>query len=180
MNTESLNDMPLKVMLGEAYHAFDGSDELQNYTQRHGIESAGILTVTDDETAALIAASLAPLIGGKTVVEIGGGIGLLALHMGMYAERVYCIEANPIWATSFIASLLVNKQKHVSYLFGSADEFAGQIKADVALFCTHSGVVSMKKAAAMFAPVVFDVYGELIASNPAAFDKRVARLRMIA
>ncbi|OWK42092.1 hypothetical protein FRUB_04170 [Fimbriiglobus ruber] len=113
-------------------------------------------------------------------MEIGGGIGLLALHMGMYAERVYCIEANPIWSSSFIASLLVNKPKHVSYLFGSADEFAGQIKGDVALFCTHSGLDSMKDAAAMFAPIVFDVYGELIASNPGAFNKTAARLRKIA
>jgi hypothetical protein len=173
-------EKPLKELLNGAYEAFYGSEELDRYTERHGIKSAGILTVTDDETAAMIAASLAPLIGGKTVVEIGGGIGLLALHMGMYAERVYCIEANPIWASCFISSLLVNKQKHVSYLFGSADEFEGQICGDVALFCTHSGLDSMKVAASKFAPVVFDVYGELIASNPDAFNKTAARLRKIA
>ena len=136
------------------------------------------MTVTEDEMAALITESLAPRIEGKTVIEIGGGIGLLALHMGLIAKRVYCIEANPIWASCFLAALLANKPKNVSYLFGAADEFAGQIKGDVALFCTHSGVEGMKAAASQFAPVVIDVYGELIASNPEKFDK-LARIKFI-
>ncbi|MCE9567937.1 MAG: hypothetical protein K8U57_38545 [Planctomycetes bacterium] len=180
MTNSQIDEKPLKALLDEAYEAFDGSDELQAYMKRHDVESASILTVTNDETASLIAAYLAPLIGGKTVVEIGGGIGLLAFHMGLYAERVYCIEANPIWSSCFIASLLANKPKRVSYLFGSADEFEGQIHGDVALFCTHSGIKSMKATATKFAPVVLDVYGELIASNPDAFNPTARRLRAIA
>ena len=110
-------------------------------------------------------------------MEIGGGIGLLALHLGQVAKRVYCIEANPVWASCFLAALLANKPKNVSYLFGAADEFADQIKADVAIFCTHSGIASMKKAAAMFAPEVIDIYGELIDINPTAFDPTARMLR---
>ena len=169
----------LKDMLDEAYNAFEGSDALLDYSKRHGIESLGVLTVTDDEGASLLAEYLAPRIEGKTVVEIGGGIGLLAMHMGFIAKRVYCIEANPVWSSCFLASLLANKPKNVSYLFGAADEFAGQIQADVAVFCTHSGVASMKAAASLFAPLVIDVYGELIASNPEAFDKTARTLRAI-
>lgn len=171
---------PLNEMLDEAYSAFEGSDALQEYSHRHGIESLGVLTVTEDEHASLIADYLAPRIEGKTVVEIGGGIGLLSLHMGFIAKRVYCIEANPVWASCFLAALIGTKPKNVSYLFGAADEFAGQIKADVAVFCTHSGVESMKAAASLFAPVVIDVYGELIAANPEAFDKTARTLRTIA
>jgi len=170
----------LKGLLDEAYNAFEDSEEMMAYDARHGIKSAAVLTVTDDEAASLIAGYLAPRIEGKTVIEIGGGIGLLALHMGMIANRVYCIEANPIWASCFLAALIANKPKNISYLFGAADEFAGQIKGDVAIICTHSGLESMKAVAAQFAPVVIDVYGELIASNPEAFDKTARTLRRIA
>lgn len=166
-------------MLENAYEAFEGSDTLQEYSHRHGIESLGVLTVMDDEVASLLAEHLAPRIEGKTVVEIGGGIGLLALHMGFIAKRVYCIEANPVWSSCFLAALMTTKPKNVSYLFGAADEFAGQIRADVALFCTHSGVASMKTAASLFAPIVIDVYGEVIDSNPEAFDKSARKLRAI-
>jgi hypothetical protein len=175
-----MTESSLPQLLDDAYDVFEGSDVLLDYSKRHGIESLGVLPVTGDEGAGLIADYLAERIEGKTVVEIGGGIGLLAMHMGYIAKRVYCIEANPIWSSCFLAALLANKPKNVSYLFGAADEFAGQIKADVAVFCTHSGVASMKVAGSLFAPVVIDVYGELIASNPEAFDKTARKLRLIA
>lgn len=170
----------LKDMLEGAYEAMEGSEVTLKYSARHGIESAAVLTVHDDETADLIAESLAPRIEGKTVVEIGGGIGLLALHMGFRAKRVYCIEANPVWSAAFVAGLLAAKPKNVSYLFGAADEFAGQIRGDVALFCTHSGVESMRRAALLFAPDVIDVYGEIIAAAPDRFDALARRLRAVA
>jgi len=170
----------LKAMLDQAYEAMDGSEMAQEYSTRHGIQSAGVLTVYDDETADAIASHLAPRIVGRTVVEIGGGMGLLSMHMGFIAKRVYCIEANPSWSWAFVGCLYVRKPKNVSYLFGSADEFAGQIKADVAIFCTHSGVDDMRRVAGLFAPVVVDVYGELIAANPGAFDRTASALRKIA
>ncbi len=176
----SEGERSIGAMLDDAYQAMESSDISMEYSARHGIQSAAVLTVTDDETASLIAERLAPRIEGKTVVEIGGGIGLLALHMGFYARRVYCIEANPVWSSAFIAALLAAKPKHVSFLFGAAEEFADYIKGDVALFCTHSGVEPMRKAAAAFAPLVIDVYGEMIAANPKAFDRAASALRRFA
>lgn len=169
--------MDLKSLLSGVQRAMEGSEVSAAYAARHGIQSQSVLTVTDDEMAGLLAEHLAPRIAGKTVVEIGGGIGLLALHMGFYANRVFCIEANPMWATSFTACLLSVKPKNVSYLFGSADEFQGLIKADVALFCTHSGVEAMKAAGLLFAPEVIDVYGEIIAASPTSFNKLATSLR---
>ena len=153
------------------------SQLMQQYDERHGIRSQSILTVDRDAVAQLIIEYLEPHITGKTVIEIGGGIGLLAMHMGFYAKRVYCIEANPVWASAFTALLIKVKPKNVSYLFGAADEFAGQISGDVAVFCTHSGIDSMGTAAALFAPVVVDVYGEMIAKNPKRFDYIARTLR---
>ena len=170
----------MKDLLDKVYDAMEGSRASEEYSQRHGINSAALLTVFDDETANLIAEHLAPRIAGKTVVEIGGGIGLLSLHLGLIARRVYCIEANPMWSFVFATSLLHEKPKNVSFLFGAADEFAGVIKADVAIFCTHSDVAGMRATADKFAPEVIDVYGELIAGNPSAFDETARRLRAIA
>jgi tRNA G37 N-methylase Trm5 len=172
-------DQELASMLNEVNKAFESSEAFEGYADRHGIESAGVLTVTDDDMAGEIAHYLAPRIEGKTVIEIGGGIGLLALHMGLYAKRVYCIEANPIWMSCFAVALLSTKPKNVSYLFGAADEFAGQIKGDVAVICTHSGLKSMKAVAEKFAPTVINVYGEIISTNPEAFDKLARTLRQL-
>lgn len=163
--------------LNTIYEEMEGSDVSIDYSERHNINSAAILTIIDDETAGSIAESLAPRIEGKTVVEIGGGIGLLSLHMGRYAKRVYCIEANPMWSWTFATVLLKQKPRNVSFLFGSADEFLGTLKGDIAVFCTHSDVSGMALVAAQFAPLVIDFYSELIASNPSAFDPLARELR---
>lgn len=151
-----------------------------HYAERHGLTSQAVLTVTSDETAGLLASHLRTRIEGKTVVEIGGGLGLLSLHMGLIAKRVYCIEANPMWSMLFALELYRKKTKNVSFLLGSADEFVGCIKADVALFCTHSGVESMRLVAAQFAHEVIDVYGEMIAESADKFDPLASLLRKVA
>jgi hypothetical protein len=90
--------------------------------------------------------------------------------MGAVAQRVYCIEANPLWSMSFAQFLLEKKPRNVSFLCGAADEFLGCIKGDVAVICTHSDVAAMKLVGAQFAKTVIDVYGEMIDENPQAFD----------
>lgn len=161
----------------EIYEAFGGSESMRDYAERHNINSAAVLTVLDDNHATLICEYLGDRIEGKTVIEIGGGIGLLAMHMGIMAKRVYCFEANPMWAWTFAEVLLHQKPKNVSYLFGAADEFVGQISGDVAIYCTHSDVTGMGLVAAQFAPVVIDVYGEIIAKKPEHFDAMARALR---
>lgn len=152
----------LSKWLEDISHRAADSAVLTEYAHKHDVNSAPILTVRDDEMADALAAYLAPRIEGRVVVEIGGGIGLLALHMGQYAKRVYCIEANPFWSWTFAALLLAKKPKNVSFLFGAADEFAGQLRADVALFCTHSDAAGMAETASRFSRTVIDVYSELV------------------
>ncbi|NEV75623.1 hypothetical protein DYI24_00835 [Rhodopseudomonas sp. BR0C11] len=160
--------------LDRIYSTIAGHQAADSYFERHGIAAAPILTVTDDETADAIAEYLRPRIEGKTVVEIGGGLGLLSLHMGLIAKRVFCIEANPIWSVLFTEVLFRTKPRNVSYLFGTADEFVGSIRGDVAVICTHSDVTGMSLVAAQFAPAVIDVYGEIIRSAaPGRFDPSI-------
>ena len=165
-------------MLDFIYSEMDGSDLAETYSERHGIKSAAVLTVYDDETAHLIASHLAPRIKGRVVVEIGGGIGLLGCHLAQYARRVYCIEANPMWSWVFATALLKSKPKNLSYLFGAADEFHS-ITGDVALFCTHSGKQDMMRVGKRFADTVIDVYGELIEADPERFDKFARTMREV-
>ena len=159
--------------------AAEGSDDSLAYSERHGVKAQACLTVATDEEASLIAEHLAPRIEGKTVVEIGGGIGLLAMHMGLFAKRVYCIEANPMWSWAFSVALLKRKPRNVSFLFGAADEFLGAIKGDVAVYCTHSDVAGMGLVARQFAPEVIEVYGEIIDAAPERFDAFARVMRKV-
>lgn len=165
--------MTLSETLGMVYETMEGSEPMMDYSERHGVNACAVLTLYDDETAALVAESIADRIRGRTVVEVGGGIGLLAFHMARHAKRVYCIEANPMWSWTFANVLLYRKPVNVSYLFGAAQEFAGTIKGNVALFCTHSDAAGMARVGAMFAPVVIDVYREHVrAIRPDLSDLR--------
>jgi precorrin-6B methylase 2 len=164
-------------MLDEVYEIMAASEAYSAYAERHNIRSAPILTVVEDEMAELVCERLAPRIVGKTVVEIGGGTGMLSLAMATVAKRVFCIEANPTWAAAWTQIVLERKPRNMSYLFGAADEFVGSIRGDVAVVCTHSNVQNMKLIAQQFAPEAIDVYGEIIADNPAAFDRVASRLR---
>jgi hypothetical protein len=155
------------------------SQAYSDFAERHNIRSAPILIVIEDEMAELICERLAPRIAGKTVVEIGGRIGILSLAMASVARRVYCIEANPTWAAAWTQIMVEKKPKNMNYLFGAADEFVGCIRGDVAVICTHSDVQGLKLVGGQFAPEVVDVYGELIEENPAAFDALTSRLRAV-
>ena len=151
----------LDATVNQLYEVLDGSEVANEYHRRHGIESACILTVTDDERAAQIVAYLEPRIAGKVVVEIGAGIGLLACHMAQVAKRVYAIEVDPAWTSAFLAVLYATKPPNLTFIFGRAED-CPPIAADVAIFCTHSGHESMYRAASRFAPDVVDVYAELL------------------
>lgn len=143
------------------YESLEGNPMMEDYHTRHGTESACILTNIEDEHAALVAEFLYDRVQGKTVVEIGAGIGILACHVAMDARRVYAIEVDPAWTSTFIAFLYKKKPANLTFIFGSADD-APPIAADVAFFCTHSGRESMYRAATRFAPEVIDVYAELL------------------
>ena len=105
------------------------------------------------------------------VVDVGGGIGLLGFHIANIAKRVFVIEANPIWTLAHLDFLYREKPKNLSFLFGAAEEFVGQINADVAIVATHSDVAGMMSIASRFAPEAIDIYGELITANPQAYDR---------
>jgi hypothetical protein len=170
--------MDHRVEIGGMGSTTEGRMALEAFAEWHGITAAPNLTIIDDEIAGLIVERLEPRIADKTIIEIGGGIGLLSLHMATVAKKVYCIEANPMWAFAFAELLLKRKPKNLSYLFGAADQFVGDIRADLAIVCTHSGLASMMSTAKLFAPITVDFYGELVEANPQAFDPFASQARL--
>lgn len=155
---------------------FEGNPDMQEYCARHGIKSLGVLTVYSDEIASGIADFLAERVQGKVVVEIGAGMGLLACHLALHAKHVYAIEANPIWASCFSVALLKQKPVNLTYILGAASEMNGLLRADLAMFCTHSGAGSMRAAAELFSPVVIDVYADLLGKT---IEPELAELRQL-
>lgn len=151
----------LSPMLDRYYTDMDGNEALEAYHARHGTQSARILTVVDDERAGLIVDFLRERIEGKVVVEIGGGIGLLACHMATCAKQVICFETDPGWMSCFVHVLYRRKPPNLTYIFGRAEELSF-IRADVAIFVTCSGHNAMRAVASKFAPVVIDVHAELL------------------
>lgn len=163
--------------LQKASYVLNDAPGLADFEDRHGIQSAAVLTVCDDRLADGITNHLHDRIAGKVVVEIGGGVGLLALHLAGVAKKVFCIEANPMWSTVFVRLLIDKKPPNLSFLFGMAEEFTDFIRADVALFCTHSGLRSMSAVAARMAPEVIDVYGEMMHDAPEKFNPKLVEIR---
>jgi precorrin-6B methylase 2 len=167
----------MKDILSQIGRGMRWSETANAYAARHGIDAAPYLTVVDDEIAAAVAHILEPRTRDKVVVDVGGGTGLLALHVAASARRVFVVEANPVWAACWIDLFHKRKPKNVSYLFGAASEFIDYIKADVAIVATHSDVRAMMSTARQFAPEAIDIYGELISENPKGFDEWARRAR---
>ncbi len=127
---------------------------LDDYYRRHGVVSMLILTQYSQDTAQEFARLMAEDIDGKVVVEIGAGVGFLAIEMAKRAKAVFAIEASPEWSWVFTESLYKEKPVNLTWIFGAAQQVADFIKADVAVICTRSGIDDMKRLAEKMAPKV--------------------------
>lgn len=163
----------IESLLENYYSRIDGSESAAAYHNRHGTESQLIQTTFTDERAGSIAWWLRDRIAGKVVVEIGSGIGLLAMYMAEYASKVYAIEVDPAWSACFVWQLYRQKPKNLTFIFGSADE-APYIASDVAVFATMSGRPAMYRAASRFSGTVIDIYAELLKDLPTYRDREWA------
>ena len=141
-------------LIETVYESNEGSDLVMSYMDRHGVNSLCVLTVDSYRDALQEIEKLWPRIKGKIVVEIGAGVGMLAIQMAKFAKRVYAIEADPAWAWVFTDALYAVKPANLTYIFGRAQEMVGILKADVAVIYTNSDVGGMAKLASEFAPAV--------------------------
>ncbi len=135
------------------------SDGVYDYDQRHGVRSLTILTICSPEEAWAVVLPFQEQIRDKVVVEIGAGVGFAALEMAKYAKTVYAIEADPAWSWAFTRNLYKTKPSNLTWIFGSAQEMMGKIKADVAVVFTRSDQEGMAALAKQFAPEVIEGHG---------------------
>ncbi len=135
----------MKMDVSGIYMQLEGKEFVEEYHVRHKVKSALILRNYNTKKAMESVKNIVSSIMGKTVVEIGAGVGYLAIEMAKYAKRVFAIEADPAWSWYFTEYLYKNKPKNLTWVFGSADEIP--IIADVAIICSCSGIKDMKKKA---------------------------------
>lgn len=145
------------------YAKLEGSGVVEDFAERSGINSLGVLTVSSYYSAMQEIEALWPQIKNQTVVEIGAGVGMLALQMAKFAKKVYAIEADPSWTWVFTEYLYAIKPRNLTFIFGNAEEMVGKIHADVAVIYTCSDVAGMKALAAKFAPRI--IHGPLVSFN---------------
>lgn len=146
MNTEHVQDL--------IYDALEGCEDLMRYHHRHGTPSLLILTQHSPEVAMESAAMLAPYIEGKRVIEIGAGVGFLAIEMAKLAKSVIAIETDPAWSWLFVHSLYTHKPRNLTWIFGDALGLADSIRGEVCVIFTHSGIEEMRAIGKRFAPLV--------------------------
>ncbi|MBI3043555.1 MAG: hypothetical protein HYY78_12115 [Betaproteobacteria bacterium] len=136
-------------------------DSKIRYHMRHGTPSFLVLTQRNPRIAKETARLLADEIDGKRVIEIGAGIGFLAIEMAKRARSVIAIEVDPAWSWVFTRSLYAHKPQNLTWIFGSAETVADSIRGDVAVIVTRSGIDAMKSIALRMAPRVVCPFNDL-------------------
>jgi hypothetical protein len=136
------------------YEHGEGSESIESYHQRHEIKSMCILTITSAYAATREVDKFAYRLRGKTVVEIGAGVGFLGIEMARFAKQVYAIEADPAWAWVFTECLYQKKPSNLTYIFGAAETIANYLRGDIAVIFTRSGYVAMEAVAREMCPEI--------------------------
>lgn len=136
------------------YHALDGDADMQAFHERHGVNALLVLTQYSRRVAAIAAQGMANEIVNKRVIEIGAGVGCLAVEMAKIAASVVAIEADPAWSWLFTRHLYREKPPNLTWVFGTAQSVAGNFSGDVAVIFTRSDEAGMRALGYRFAPLV--------------------------
>jgi protein-L-isoaspartate O-methyltransferase len=136
--------------------------ERRRYQERVGVKAAHIATIVSDKNATWMMAKMLPRIAGKVVVEIGAGLGVLAVEMARHAFRVFAIDSDPQFTASFANALYLTRPPNLTWIFDTAEGviesgLAAAMKADVAVVVTGSDEVGLCKLAQAFVREPSDV-----------------------
>jgi protein-L-isoaspartate O-methyltransferase len=155
-----LKDKPelMGTCLNAIYQDLDGSKAAEEFHAKHMTPSCGVITVFQKKRVMDIMNKISTDIYGKTIVEIGAGVGLLAIAMATISEKVYAIESDPAWSWAFTKIMYEIKPPNLTFIFGKAENMVGLLKADVAIIVTRSGHEGMQNVANKLANKAIDVY----------------------
>jgi hypothetical protein len=157
-----LKDKPelMGTCLNAIYQDIEGLKSAEEFHAKHMTPSCGVITVFQKKRVMDIMNIISSSIYGKTVVETGAGVGLLAIAMATISEKVYAIESDPAWSWAFTKIMYEIKPPNLTFIFGKAENMVGILKADVAVIVTRSGHKEMQNVARQLADKVIDVYQE--------------------
>ena len=134
------------------YESLEGNEDVEVFMQRHNINSLGILTICEPAKAIEAVKVFGDSLKDKIVVEIGAGIGIVAIEIAKVAKHVYAIEADPAWTWLFTKYLYQNKPANLTWIFGNAQDMVDKINADTTIIFTHSDLKGLQKLGLSFAP----------------------------
>ena len=136
------------------YEMNEGDEMIEDYFTRHQVDSLGILTVLNEQAAQIEVSGYLERIRGKRVIEIGAGVGFLAIELAKHAKSVIAIEANPAWSWVFTQYLYAVKPAHLTWVFGTAESMSTVLRGDVAVVYTRSGIEQMTHVALEMCPEI--------------------------
>lgn len=155
-----LKDKPelMGTCINAIYQDMEGLKSAEEFHTKHMTPSCGVITVFQKKRVMDIMDKISTDIYGKTIIEVGAGVGLLAIAMATISKRVYAIESDPAWSWAFTKILYEIKPPNLTFIFGKAENMVGILKADVAVLVTRSGHIEMQNVARQIADKVIDVY----------------------
>lgn len=144
------------------YNCMEGAEDLIKYHRQHGTLSLLVLTQYSQEVAQETIKLIRKEndIDGKVVIEIGAGVGFLAMELAKYAKQVFAIEVDPAWSWIFTRSIYAHKPPNLTWIFGTAESVLPYIQGDIAVVVTRSGENELRELAQKFAPKVIMPFQE--------------------
>ena len=85
--------------------------------------STHILTVTKPVNAVKAAIRLRRHVKGRTVLEVGAGVGLLASELSKYTKLTVAVELDPLWAYGYykyVYPTVLREKRPLLFLVGDA------------------------------------------------------------
>ena len=149
-------------MIYEWGHTEEGLNTVNSFHKNQ--EALNIVTSSDFIDAKKKIGAIAERIRGKRVVEIGAGVGFLAVEMAKHAKTIVAIESDPAFSWIFAKHLYSQKPDNLTWIFGNAqnfrDSYIAAEQAEVAVIFTRSGIDQMKSIGEKFADEVIMYYQE--------------------
>lgn len=90
-------------------------------------------------------------LNGKDVIEIGAGIGLLAIEVAKFAKYVYAFELDPAWSWIFVTENFYDKPDNMSFIFGDVRDFAYVLNVDLVIIYAYASKKYFTNIAKIFA-----------------------------
>src|SRR3990172_2718507 len=104
-----------------------------------------------------------PTLKDMTVIEIGAGLGYLAVEMAKVCKHVFAIETDPMFSHEFAQKLYAEKPANLTWIFDTARPAMSRMcggwlpAGDLVLVVTGSDEVRLRKLAETF---LHPVWGE--------------------